>query len=175
MTTSPDFDPVDGGCGPSLHTQPCPRAPTLAVCHCPCGMTPETPAGIIASGSSPPPSIATPVHRLPPSSACPRPQYAPVLSLPPAYLSAWRNAAHGVSTNPADQSAMLPRHLDLFAQDQCCDPARVGLICTVLVTGAYHMAPCAIRKPTHCATNGRICASCIQVGPRPLIRLPPMP
>ncbi|MGL4238177.1 hypothetical protein [Tabrizicola sp.] len=64
--------------------------PTLMVCHCPCCMTRETLAEIVAT---------------------------PVRDLSSALIQEYSNSAHGDPTDPDDLLALLPRYLDLIAQD----------------------------------------------------------
>jgi hypothetical protein len=64
--------------------------PTLMVCHCPVCMTPETKAVIVAT---------------------------PVRDLPPDLIREYSNSAHGDPVDPDDLNALLPRYLDLIAQD----------------------------------------------------------
>jgi hypothetical protein len=73
--------------------------PTLMVCHCPVCMTPETKAKIVAT---------------------------PVRDLPPELIQEYSNSAHGDPTNPDDLNALLPRYLDLIAQDIEVDRNSVG-------------------------------------------------
>jgi hypothetical protein len=73
---------------------------TLEVCLCPVCMTPQTRADIIAS---------------------------PVRALTHDHLSAYRNSAHDVPENPDELRALLPRYLDLIAQNQWCDVVAVGV------------------------------------------------
>ena len=73
--------------------------PTLTVCHCPVCMTPETRAKIIATA---------------------------VRDLPPELIREYSNSAHGDPTDPDDLNALLPRYLDLIAQDIEVDWNSVG-------------------------------------------------
>ncbi len=73
---------------------------TLETCTCPVCMTPETLADIIAT---------------------------PVRALTAHHLDEYRNSAHGVPVNPDDLRAMLPRYLDMIAQDQWFDTVGVGV------------------------------------------------
>ncbi len=73
--------------------------PTLMVCHCPVCMTHETLAQILAS---------------------------PVQDLHPELIRQYSNSAHGDPTDPADLNALLPRYLDLIAQDIEVDRNSVG-------------------------------------------------
>jgi hypothetical protein len=63
---------------------------TLVVCQCPVCMTAETKAKIVAT---------------------------PVRDLPPELIQEYSNSAHGDPTDPDDLNALLPRYLDLIAQD----------------------------------------------------------
>jgi hypothetical protein len=68
-----------------------PRVPRhLVVCQCPVCMTPETRAAIVAT---------------------------PVRDLTEGQIAAYTNSAHGVPPDPDDLVALLPRYLDLLAQD----------------------------------------------------------
>jgi hypothetical protein len=73
--------------------------PTLMVCHCSVCMTRETLAQIVAT---------------------------PVRDLPPNLIQEYSNSAHGDPVNPDDLSALLPRYLDLIAQDVEVDWNSVG-------------------------------------------------
>jgi hypothetical protein len=73
--------------------------PGLMVCHCPVCMTPETKAQIVAT---------------------------PVRDLPPELIREYTNSAHGVPDDPDDLTALLPRYLDLIAQDIEVDWNGVG-------------------------------------------------
>jgi hypothetical protein len=73
--------------------------PTLMVCHCPVCMTPKTKAVIVAT---------------------------PVRDLPPDLIREYTNSAHGDPTDPDDLNALLPRYLDLIAQDIEVDWNSVG-------------------------------------------------
>jgi hypothetical protein len=72
---------------------------TLEACICPVCMTAETLADIIAT---------------------------PVRELTWDHLNEYRNSAHGVPVNPDDLRAMVPRYLDLIAQDTWNDGLGVG-------------------------------------------------
>jgi hypothetical protein len=72
---------------------------SLMVCHCPVCMTPETKATIVAT---------------------------PVRNLPPELICEYSNSAHGDPTDPDDLNALLPRYLDLIAQDIEVDWNSVG-------------------------------------------------
>ncbi|MCU0905456.1 MAG: hypothetical protein MUE83_16545 [Tabrizicola sp.] len=72
---------------------------SLVVCHCPVCMTPETRATIVAT---------------------------PVRDLPPELIREYSNSAHGDPTDPDDLNALLPRYLDLIAQDIEVDWNSVG-------------------------------------------------
>lgn len=63
---------------------------TLMVCHCPVCMTREIHAQFVAT---------------------------PVRDLSASQIQAYSNSAHGTPTNPDDLNALLPRYLDLIAQD----------------------------------------------------------
>lgn len=73
--------------------------PTLMVCRCPVCMTGETLAQIVAT---------------------------PVRDLSPDLICEYTNSAHGVPVNPDDLTALLPRYLDLLAQDIEVDRNSVG-------------------------------------------------
>jgi hypothetical protein len=73
---------------------------TLEACVCPVCMTAEMLDEIIAT---------------------------PVRALTPVHLDEYRNSAHDVPTNPDDLRAILPRFLDLMAQDQWSDTLGVGV------------------------------------------------
>jgi hypothetical protein len=73
--------------------------PTLMVCHCPVCMTRETLAEIVAT---------------------------PVRDLSSDLIREYSNSAHGDPVNPDDLSALLPRYLDLIAQDVEVDWNSVG-------------------------------------------------
>lgn len=64
--------------------------PMLMVCHCPVCMTEPTLASIRAT---------------------------PVRDLTPELIREYSNSAHGTPTDPDDLNALLPRYLDLIAQD----------------------------------------------------------
>jgi hypothetical protein len=87
---------------------------TLEVCQCPVCMTPETRAQIIAT---------------------------PVRDLTAAHLSEYRNSAHGVPKNPDDLRAMLPRYLDLIAQDAWGDNLGIAAELTRFGDGRVTHAP----------------------------------
>jgi hypothetical protein len=72
---------------------------TLTVCPCPVCMSADTLAQIIAS---------------------------PVRDLPPDLICEYSNSAHGDPTDPDDLNALLPRYLDLIAQDIEVDWNSVG-------------------------------------------------
>jgi hypothetical protein len=72
---------------------------TLLVCRCPVCMSGETLAAIIAT---------------------------PVRDLPPELVQEYSNSAHGDPSNPDDLNALLPRYLDLIAQDKEVDWNSVG-------------------------------------------------
>jgi hypothetical protein len=72
---------------------------TLVVCSCPVCMTPETRATIVAT---------------------------PVRDLSPELIREYSNSAHGDPTDPDDLNALLPRYLDLIAQDIEVDWNSVG-------------------------------------------------
>ncbi len=72
---------------------------TLLVCRCPVCMSEETLARIIAT---------------------------PVRDLAPDLIREYSNSAHGDPTDPDDLNALLPRYLDLIAQDQEVDWNSVG-------------------------------------------------
>jgi hypothetical protein len=72
---------------------------TLTVCHCPVCMTAETKATIVAT---------------------------PVRDLPPDLICEYSNSAHGDPTDPDDLNALLPRYLDLIAQDIAVNWNSVG-------------------------------------------------
>lgn len=63
---------------------------TLMVCHCPVCMTEATLASILAT---------------------------PVRALAPDLIREYSNSAHGTPPDPDDLNALLPRYLDLIAQD----------------------------------------------------------
>ena len=73
--------------------------PSLMVCHCPVCMTPETKAEIVAT---------------------------PVRDLAPDLIQEYSNSAHGEPDDPDDLNALLPRYLDLIAQDIEVDYNSVG-------------------------------------------------
>jgi hypothetical protein len=73
--------------------------PGLMVCHCPVCMTPEDKARIVAT---------------------------PVRDLPPDLIREYTNSAHGTPDDPDDLVALLPRYLDLIAQDIEVDWTSVG-------------------------------------------------
>ena len=72
---------------------------TLVVCHCPVCMSHDTLAQIVAS---------------------------PVRDLHPELIRQYSNSAHGDPTDPDDLNALLPRYLDLIAQDIEVDWNSVG-------------------------------------------------
>lgn len=73
--------------------------PSLMVCHCPVCMTPEIKAKIVAT---------------------------PARELSPDLIREYSNSAHGDPVDPGDLNALLPRYLDLIAQDIEVDWNSVG-------------------------------------------------
>ncbi|MGL4322356.1 MAG: hypothetical protein ACRCS3_15965 [Paracoccaceae bacterium] len=100
MSESPYHAPLMETVAQIYACSPSRLPPMFEACLCPVCMTADTLAEMIAT---------------------------PVRALTPDHLSEYRNSAHGVPTNPDDLRAILPRFLDLIAQDQWSDTLGVGV------------------------------------------------
>lgn len=98
----------------------------LEVCLCPVCMTAETRAAIIAT---------------------------PPRDLPPELIRDYSNSAHGVPRNRDDLRSLLPRYLDLLAQDQMVDA--LGVSTELLPFGQARAEDTALFPP---AWQAALCA-----------------
>ena len=99
MTDSPHRAALTKAVGALYALAPSRVSGALEVCLCPVCMTAETRAAIIAT---------------------------PPRDLPPELIRDYSNSAHGVPANTDDLLTLLPRYLDLLAQDQMVDALGVG-------------------------------------------------